>query len=186
MTRGGTGCHWSGRPRALRRGTTSTACPGSDPSAPPSTSTIRRSPRWIRSAWRARSVRRAAAPRAITSNAEASGRRRPSGRLMGKNGRVNTAPTSTRRPGRPGYDRETLLDTIIEVFTTHGYDAASLDMLARRLGISKAALYHRSEEHTSELQSRGHLVCRLLLEKKKVYKRAHIERAQLDLDPTTL
>src|SRR5947209_15400401 len=26
---------------------------------------------------------------------------------------------------------------------------------------------HRSEEHTSELQSRQHLVCRLLLEKKK-------------------
>src|SRR5690625_6593541 len=26
--------------------------------------------------------------------------------------------------------------------------------------------YGRSEEHTSELQSRGHLVCRLLLEKK--------------------
>src|SRR5690625_5798909 len=28
-------------------------------------------------------------------------------------------------------------------------------------------LLTRSEEHTSELQSRGHLVCRLLLEKKK-------------------
>src|SRR5690625_395658 len=27
----------------------------------------------------------------------------------------------------------------------------------------------RSEEHTSELQSRGHLVCRLLLEKKKTF-----------------
>src|SRR5690554_7370939 len=27
--------------------------------------------------------------------------------------------------------------------------------------------YSRSEEHTSELQSRPHLVCRLLLEKKK-------------------
>src|SRR5690554_7360188 len=27
--------------------------------------------------------------------------------------------------------------------------------------------YNRSEEHTSELQSRPHLVCRLLLEKKK-------------------
>src|SRR5690625_6193283 len=26
----------------------------------------------------------------------------------------------------------------------------------------------RSEEHTSELQSRGHLLCRLLLEKKKI------------------
>src|SRR5207253_7859556 len=30
---------------------------------------------------------------------------------------------------------------------------------------------HRSEEHTSELQSRGHLVCRLLLEKKKKNKK---------------
>src|SRR5690625_1254926 len=30
-----------------------------------------------------------------------------------------------------------------------------------------AILHIRSEEHTSELQSRGHLVCRLLLEKKK-------------------
>src|SRR5256884_1325305 len=29
----------------------------------------------------------------------------------------------------------------------------------------------RSEEHTSELQSRLHLVCRLLLEKKKKYKK---------------
>src|SRR5207253_10892491 len=32
---------------------------------------------------------------------------------------------------------------------------------------SVAAAAARSEEHTSELQSRGHLVCRLLLEKKK-------------------
>src|SRR2546429_1235841 len=31
---------------------------------------------------------------------------------------------------------------------------------------------HRSEEHTSELQSRLHLVCRLLLEKKKKDTRA--------------
>src|SRR5690625_6229884 len=33
-----------------------------------------------------------------------------------------------------------------------------------RLGIGFGV---RSEEHTSELQSRGHLVCRLLLEKKR-------------------
>src|SRR2546428_5714028 len=32
----------------------------------------------------------------------------------------------------------------------------------------------RSEEHTSELQSRSDLVCRLLLEKKKVESRNHI------------
>src|SRR5690554_7581650 len=31
----------------------------------------------------------------------------------------------------------------------------------------KESLFLRSEEHTSELQSRPHLVCRLLLEKKK-------------------
>src|SRR5207253_7612767 len=31
----------------------------------------------------------------------------------------------------------------------------------------------RSEEHTSELQSRGHLVCRLLLEKKKQTEPTH-------------
>src|SRR3712207_7200175 len=30
----------------------------------------------------------------------------------------------------------------------------------------------RSEEHTSELQSRQYLVCRLLLEKKKIYSSA--------------
>src|SRR5687768_18267703 len=38
----------------------------------------------------------------------------------------------------------------------------------RRLGQLSA---HRSEEHTSELQSRLHLVCRLLLEKKKKNKK---------------
>src|SRR5690625_2819174 len=35
-------------------------------------------------------------------------------------------------------------------------------------------LYARSEEHTSELQSRGHLVCRLLLEKKNYKKKTQI------------
>src|SRR5690625_3304673 len=37
----------------------------------------------------------------------------------------------------------------------------ALAVIATRLDLG------RSEEHTSELQSRGHLVCRLLLEKKK-------------------
>src|SRR5690625_5786560 len=37
----------------------------------------------------------------------------------------------------------------------------------RSPGIILCILPVRSEEHTSELQSRGHLVCRLLLEKKK-------------------
>src|SRR5207302_6123987 len=38
----------------------------------------------------------------------------------------------------------------------------------------KEAGYLRSEEHTSELQSRENLVCRLLLEKKKKYNNADI------------
>src|SRR3712207_8175938 len=36
-------------------------------------------------------------------------------------------------------------------------------------GTGCASSLHRSEEHTSELQSRQYLVCRLLLEKKKLY-----------------
>src|SRR3712207_8915233 len=40
--------------------------------------------------------------------------------------------------------------------------------LARRVQANRAAFpQRRSEEHTSELQSRQYLVCRLLLEKKK-------------------
>src|SRR5437870_7864765 len=51
-------------------------------------------------------------------------------------------------------------------------DLVITDLQGRRLGghcnpSSELAMHLRSEEHTSELQSRGHLVCRLLLEKKK-------------------
>src|SRR5690625_5654956 len=41
------------------------------------------------------------------------------------------------------------------------------------------SIFCRSEEHTSELQSRGHLVCRLLLEKKK--KKVNISQNVLHL-----
>src|SRR5690625_6633474 len=44
----------------------------------------------------------------------------------------------------------------------------------------------RSEEHTSELQSRGHLVCRLLLEnKKKLAKRSLSIRRGREISYTT-
>src|SRR2546429_7067477 len=49
---------------------------------------------------------------------------------------------------------------LAELLAAHGVQAkAEPAQTAQRLG--------RSEEHTSELQSRLHLVCRLLLEKKK-------------------
>src|SRR2546422_8080208 len=47
-------------------------------------------------------------------------------------------------------------------------DRAAQDLAGARLGQPRHD--RRSEEHTSELQSRLHLVCRLLLEKKKKKK----------------
>src|SRR5207253_10085124 len=49
-----------------------------------------------------------------------------------------------------------------------GLECASCDLEPSRHSRGRPRL--RSEEHTSELQSRGHLVCRLLLEKKKKKK----------------
>src|SRR2546422_2744404 len=42
-------------------------------------------------------------------------------------------------------------------------------------------LVRRSEEHTSELQSRLHLVCRLLLEKKKTSKKRTTSTHDMDI-----
>src|SRR2546422_1994388 len=49
---------------------------------------------------------------------------------------------------------------VVEILGLAGYDFLMLDM-------EHGPITVRSEEHTSELQSRLHLVCRLLLEKKK-------------------
>src|SRR3712207_8440454 len=55
--------------------------------------------------------------------------------------------------------------------STHLHDAPAPDPMAALAGDLSSASYTlsdmaRSEEHTSELQSRQYLVCRLLLEKK--------------------
>src|SRR3712207_9591282 len=58
----------------------------------------------------------------------------------------------------------------------------AMRITSRSLGAHRAAPHHhlvaadgvkRSEEHTSELQSRQYLVCRLLLEKKKKTRSSH-------------
>src|SRR2546429_4190376 len=46
-------------------------------------------------------------------------------------------------------------------------DGSKKSQKKRARTISNRTIHGRSEEHTSELQSRLHLVCRLLLEKKK-------------------
>src|SRR5690349_23996831 len=45
-----------------------------------------------------------------------------------------------------------------------------------RLGLPRDVAAKRSEEHTSELQSRRDLVCRLLLEKKNKKKKKHTHK----------
>src|SRR3712207_7669296 len=68
------------------------------------------------------------------------------------------------RPGHllgvvaPGDRRDALIDALLKESTTLG---------VRFHRVERVALGRRSEEHTSELQSRQYLVCRLLLEKKK-------------------
>lgn len=52
------------------------------------------------------------------------------------------ASAAPRRRGRPGYDLETVLRISVEVFNERGYDGASMEDLARRLGIAKSAIYH--------------------------------------------
>src|SRR5690348_17703059 len=50
------------------------------------------------------------------------------------------------------------------VYAAAGWYASRLGLLVKH----RRDLHYRSEEHTSELQSPVHLVCRLLLEKKKI------------------
>src|SRR3712207_7576876 len=56
------------------------------------------------------------------------------------------------------------LERIIFVMTERGMFPGSLERAAADVLVT---VWNRSEEHTSELQSRQYLVCRLLLEKKK-------------------
>src|SRR2546430_6585177 len=49
---------------------------------------------------------------------------------------------------------------------------------AEHVGAEQQAVVHRSEEHTSELQSQSNLVCRLLLEKKKQHRTANCSSSQ--------
>src|SRR3989442_5599239 len=67
------------------------------------------------------------------------------------------------QPGPPDLDDA-------EAFRTRGILAR--DRLQR--AVARPECFGRSEEHTSELQSRPHLVCRLLLEKKTMQWQPHM------------
>src|SRR2546422_7743405 len=82
-----------------------------------------------------------------------------------------------RRPPRSTlFPYTTLFRSPMDKSTRMG-PVVSRQQLETVLGYIEAGKKERSEEHTSELQSRLHLVCRLLLEKKKkTYHVRHITR----------
>ena len=53
-----------------------------------------------------------------------------------------TEHVAAARRGRPGYDLSTVLATSVDVFNEQGFDGTSIDDLARRLKITKSAIYH--------------------------------------------
>src|SRR5690625_2744282 len=70
-------------------------------------------------------------------------------------------------------DDETLIGVNVQVRGTNKGTSTDFEGRYKLENVDENAILvfsyvgFRSEEHTSELQSRGHLVCRLLLEKKK-------------------
>src|SRR5947208_11872649 len=72
--------------------------------------------------------------------------------------------------------------TLFRSLQEHAHTHVFLCMAARKevsTHSQAALLLQRSEEHTSELQSPDHLVCRLLLEKKKMQYATRDVRAAL-------
>src|SRR2546428_986712 len=63
--------------------------------------------------------------------------------------------------------RSTLFPYTTLFRSRHGWRQLHADAAGSRVDDARCAHEIRSEEHTSELQSRSDLVCRLLLEKKK-------------------
>src|SRR5947208_6931937 len=72
-----------------------------------------------------------------------------------------------RDPGARSYFDRLAKRAAVQTRFLRGDFAVVLEQLAQNGVEADAVLLDRSEEHTSELQSPDHLVCRLLLEKKK-------------------
>lgn len=54
---------------------------------------------------------------------------------------MTQSPTRARR-GRPGHDRQAVLDAAVSLFIRKGYDATSIGDIAESLGVTKSAVYH--------------------------------------------
>src|SRR5690625_5624824 len=87
----------------------------------------------------------------------------------GNDEEVNTEPKEEQEPSPEQENNEPSQDELDEQLKEEATEADFVKVNGDEVdeGTKLYAEGERSEEHTSELQSRGHLVCRLLLEKKK-------------------
>src|SRR5258708_24671072 len=69
--------------------------------------------------------------------------------------------------------RQTSNNTVSTNSSTNVWPASVTSRRVQKILLGLCENERRSEEHTSELQSPDHLVCRLLLEKKKDTKKKH-------------
>src|ERR1039458_10542854 len=83
---------------------------------------------------------------------------------------------NSRKNGRP-YPKLVFGETLSVAVQTFRTNKMRFILTALGMVIGTASLILRSEEHTSELQSLRHLVCRLLLEKKNKTKKSREERS---------
>src|SRR3712207_8858523 len=65
---------------------------------------------------------------------------------------------------------ETKLNEHLEKEGIRAFETDLAELIIQLAGETSSHILVRSEEHTSELQSRQYLVCRLLLEKKQIIK----------------
>src|SRR5438105_10152686 len=89
-------------------------------------------------------------------------------------------PTESKHPEtivlHAGYRSDPATNSVaVPIYQTTSYQFRDSDHAAKLFGLQEFG--NRSEEHTSELQSRVELVCRLLLEKKNQ------DRYDVDIEP---
>src|SRR5436305_8881610 len=70
--------------------------------------------------------------------------------------------------GEPAAFLQDGMDVVMELYNERPISVQLPDQIEATI-VEADAVVKRSEEHTSELQSRPHLVCRLLLEKKNTH-----------------
>ena len=89
---------------------------------------------------------------------------------------VKTGPRNRRIAGTDPDKRRQILDGALQVFTSHGFDAASMNEIAAAANVSKGTLYVYFED-------KEHLFVDLIQREREIQKRGAIEALNEDSDP---